>query len=112
MEDNRNPFKSDLKDTFTNSITQNIKSFIESFNKRLNILAVITCILTIIILIILLLISIFFPNKDVYFSIIQYVSIFIFFFILLSYYMLYKTRMDVVYKKNTMNMNSVLSDNE
>lgn len=83
-------FINEIGDVYKKKMGSNLNTFLNSFNTKLNILSICTCFITLIILVLLVIVNNFFASVDIFYNIIQYISISIFFIIMLTYYILYK----------------------
>lgn len=83
-------FINEIGDVYKKKMGSNLNTFLSGFNTKLNILSICTCFITLIILVLLVIVNNFFASVDIFYNIIQYISISIFFFIMLTYYILYK----------------------
>jgi predicted ferric reductase len=79
-----------INENYKDKMSSDLKGFMNNFSSKLSILSFATCFITLFILIVLLIINSFFTTNDVFYNIIQYISITIFFTIMLSYYIVYK----------------------
>lgn len=79
-----------IDNNYKNKMVGELKGFLLNFSSRLSTLSFFTCFITLFILIVLLVINSFFSDMDIFYNIIQYVTVSIFFIIMLSYYILYK----------------------
>mgnify|MGYP004561512381 CR=1 FL=1 len=103
--DSNNNYISRLRDRASNATQQLNAKIINSvdnlktqFKAKLNFISVLVFIIVLIILVVFIIFSIYIPTKDFYFSIIQYVTVVIFFIILLTFYVINRP---IRVKKNT-----------
>lgn len=90
----KNEFMSRLRERASNA-TQNLNSKLvtgieklkEQFKAKLNFLTVVIFIIILIILLFFIILGIYMPTQDIYFSIIQYITVIILFLMMLTFYM-------------------------
>lgn len=103
-DSDKNTFLSQIRDQadaasqkLNAKLLNNLEKIKDQFKAKLNIVSVIVFIVILIILLFFIIIGIYIPTKDIYFTIIQYITVSIFFLILLTFYIVNRP---IVIKRN------------
>lgn len=93
-EDAKNEFMTRLRERastatqkLNSKVSAGIEKLKEQFKAKLNFLTVVVFIVILIILLFFIILGIYIPSQDVYFSIIQYITVVILFIMMLTFYL-------------------------